>query len=52
MSTEDLDDDGLVVPWWHFWNPHSGAIGGLITGALTAALIGLYIVAALEGWFL
>jgi len=23
-----------IIPGWHFWNPRSGAIGGLIFGAL------------------
>lgn len=27
------------VAWWHFWNPRSGAVGGLIVGVLLGPLV-------------
>lgn len=27
------------VKWWHFWNPGSGVIGGVITGLLIIFLL-------------
>lgn len=27
-----------MTPWWKFWNPQSGAIGGMITGLIIGGL--------------
>jgi hypothetical protein len=31
----------MNCPWYKFWNPHSGIIGGFIFGALVALSIGI-----------
>lgn len=31
--------EGANVRWWQFWNPHSGAMGGLIVGLLLYVLL-------------
>ena len=39
------EDDGLLmhsVPYWHFWNPGSGLVGGVIAAAVVAALIFIF----------
>jgi hypothetical protein len=28
----------MNIPWWHFWNPQSGIIGGIIFGLVLCAL--------------
>lgn len=28
-------------PWWEFWNPQSGPVGGLLGGLVLWSLIGL-----------
>ena len=41
----------MNTPWWKFWNPGSGVIGGLIAGVLVGALlIGLALVLFDMGW--
>ena len=30
------------VKWWEFWNPRSGAVGGVITGIMLVSVYILY----------
>lgn len=27
------------APWWHFWNPRSGSVGGIITGVILSLIV-------------
>lgn len=39
-----------TVPWWKFWDPRSGLVGGLVL-ALLLALAYVAGVATAQGWF-
>ena len=37
----------LMRPWWQFWHPGSGVLGGVVAGLIIA---GLFFLPTLLGW--
>lgn len=31
------------VPWWKFWDPRSGSLGGFICGAIVGMIVRLFV---------